>query len=39
VQRDVIVAESFGSQTWCDAADVVSLTVKHSVLALSLDAL
>jgi hypothetical protein len=36
---EVIVAESFGSHVCCDVADVVSLTVKHSVLALSLDAL
>ena len=34
---DVIVAESFGSQTWCDVADVVSLTKKHSFKPLSLD--
>ena len=34
---DVIVAWSFGSQTWCVAVAVVSVTVKHSLAPLSLD--
>ena len=36
---DVIVAWSFGSQTWCVAVAVVSITVKHSLAPLSLDGL
>ena len=36
---DVIVAWSFGSQTWCVAVAVVSVTVKHSFAPLSLDGL
>jgi hypothetical protein len=36
---DVMVAVSFGSQSWALVAVVESLTVKHSVTAESLEVL